>query len=114
MCQDDPKYAPYVEQFAGITNQEIRADAKKLQIDGELQDSRTLAAAGGMGVIAQMAAGVVDLPTIYFPLVGRSSVAARRPRALRVASLSVRALTLLSRKVRCRPPRPQGRPRRAL
>lgn len=61
--KDDPKYAPYVEQFAGISNKKS-ADAKKIQIDGELQDGRTLAAAGWTGTIAQMAAGVVDLPTL--------------------------------------------------
>lgn len=61
--KDDPKYAPYVEQFAGISNRRT-ADAKKLQIDRELQDKRTLDAAGASGVIAQMAAGVVDLPTL--------------------------------------------------
>jgi hypothetical protein len=57
--KDDPKYSPYVEQFAGITNKKY-ADAKKLQIDRELQDGRTLAAAGKMGIVAQMAVGVPD------------------------------------------------------
>lgn len=61
--KDDPKYAPYVDEFAGIFNRRA-ADAKKLQIDREQQDRRTLDAAGGMGVIAQMAAGVIDLPTL--------------------------------------------------
>ena len=61
--KDDQKYAPYVEQFSGITNKKS-AEAKKLQIDRELQDGRTLAAAGWTGTIAQMAAGVVDLPTL--------------------------------------------------
>lgn len=66
--KDDDRYAPYAEEFAGITNR-VSADAKKLQIDREQQDRRTLDAAGGMGVVAQMAAGVVDLPTLL-PLGG--------------------------------------------
>lgn len=66
--KDDSRYAPYAEEFAGITNR-VAADAKKLQIDREEQDRRTLNAAGGMGVVAQMAAGVVDLPTLL-PLGG--------------------------------------------
>lgn len=61
--KDDPKYAPYVEEFSGIFNRKA-ADAKKLQIDREEQDRRTLDAAGGIGYVAQMAAGVVDLPTM--------------------------------------------------
>lgn len=61
--KDDPKYSPYVDEFAGIFNRKS-ADAKKLQIDREEQDRRTLDAAGGLGVIAQMAAGVVDIPTL--------------------------------------------------
>ena len=77
--KDDPKYAPFVEQFAGITNKRT-ADAKKLQIDREQQDNRTLAAAGWTGVVAQMAAGVVDLPTLLPAaggLIGGGSRAAR-------------------------------------
>jgi len=66
--KDDNRYAPYAEEFAGITNR-TAADAKKLQIDREEQDRRTLDAAGGMGVVAQMAAGVVDIPTLL-PLGG--------------------------------------------
>lgn len=61
--KDDPKYAPYVQSFAGIFNRKA-ADALKLQIDRELQDRRTLDAAGGVGILAEMAAGVVDLPSL--------------------------------------------------
>lgn len=61
--KDDPKYSPYVDEFAGIFNRKA-ADAKKMQIDREEQDRRTLDAAGPMGVVAEMAAGVVDLPTL--------------------------------------------------
>lgn len=73
--KDDPKYAPYVDEFAGIFNRKA-ADALKLQIDREEQDRRTLDAAGASGVVAQMAAGVVDLPTLL-PLGGAISVGGR-------------------------------------
>ncbi|WP_246676734.1 hypothetical protein [Mesorhizobium sp. B2-6-7] len=59
----DPKYAPFVTSFAGIRNRKA-GTAQKLRIDQELQDQRTLAASGTMGTIAQVAAGVVDLPTL--------------------------------------------------
>lgn len=61
--KDDPKFAPYVGDFAGIFNKKA-ADAKKLQITSEEQDRRTIDAAGSMGTVAQMAAGVFDLPTL--------------------------------------------------
>jgi hypothetical protein len=61
--KDDPKFSPYVDEFAGIFNRKA-ADAKKLQIEREEEDRRTLDSAGGIGVAAQMAAGVVDLPTL--------------------------------------------------
>lgn len=61
--KDDPKYASYVEEFAGISNRRA-ADALKIQIDREEQDRRTLDSAGFMGVVAQMGAGVIDLPSL--------------------------------------------------
>lgn len=61
--KDDPQFAPYVTDFAGIFNKKA-ADAQKLQIVREQQDRRTIDAAGGMGVVASMAAGVFDLPTL--------------------------------------------------
>ncbi|WP_271896332.1 hypothetical protein [Candidatus Phyllobacterium onerii] len=61
--KNDPKYAPYVADFAGIFNKKA-SDAQKLQIDRELKDKRTIDAAGGMGMVASMAAGVFDLPTL--------------------------------------------------
>lgn len=61
--KDDPRYSPFVDEFAGIFNRKA-ADAKKLQIDQEQQDRRTLNAAGTLGTVAQMAAGVFDLPTL--------------------------------------------------
>ena len=61
--KDDPRYSPYVDQFAGVFNRKA-ADALKLQIDREEQDRRTLQAAGWAGTVAEMAAGVVDLPTL--------------------------------------------------
>lgn len=79
--KDDPKYAPYVEQFAGITNKKY-ADSVKIQIDRELQDHRTVAAAGVMGVIAQFAAGVMD-PTLLIP--GGIVASSAERLALRVA-----------------------------
>lgn len=66
--KDDPKYAPYVEEFAGISNKQA-AEVKKLQIDDGERDRLTLAAAGGTGIVAQMAAGVIDVPTLL-PLGG--------------------------------------------
>ena len=72
--KDDPEYAPYVESFAGIFNKEA-AEAQKQQIKKELQDRRTLDAAGGLGVLAEMTAGVFDLPTLL--PVGGAVTAAR-------------------------------------
>jgi ElaB/YqjD/DUF883 family membrane-anchored ribosome-binding protein len=70
--KDDPVFSPYVEEFAGIFNKQA-ADAKKLQIQRELEDQRTLAASGPMGIVASIGAGVVDLPTLLpigGPLIG--------------------------------------------
>lgn len=61
--KDDPKFAPYVEDFAGIFNTKA-AEAKKQQILKEQQDRRTLEASGALGFVAEMAAGIVDLPTL--------------------------------------------------
>ncbi|MGN7750561.1 hypothetical protein [Sinorhizobium sp. 22678] len=61
--KDDPEFSPYVDQFAGVFNKRA-ADAKKIQIKRELADQRTIDAAGGMGVVAAMAAGVLDIPTL--------------------------------------------------
>ena len=61
--KDDPEFEPHVEEFAGIFNKRA-AEAKKEQIRREMQDRRTLDAAGGMGIAAQIAAGVFDLPTL--------------------------------------------------
>jgi hypothetical protein len=81
--KDDPKYSPFVESFAGIRNKRA-AEAQKLRIDQELQDQRTLSAAGGMGAIAQMAAGVIDLPTL-FPVGGEFVAGGRLARAANIA-----------------------------
>lgn len=59
----DSGYGAYADEAAGIFNRKA-GTAKKLQIDREEQDRRTVEAAGSVGVIAQMAAGVVDLPTL--------------------------------------------------
>lgn len=61
--KDDARYSPYVEKFAGVFNRKA-ADALKMQIDREEQDRRTLQASGGMGTLAEMAAGVIDIPTL--------------------------------------------------
>jgi hypothetical protein len=53
----------YVEQGAGVFNRKA-ADARILQIKREEQDRRTLDAAGGLGTLAEMAAGTFDLPTL--------------------------------------------------
>lgn len=61
--KDDAQYSPYVDEFAGIMNRKA-ADAQKARIAREIEDRRTLDAAGPMGVIASMAAGTFDLPTL--------------------------------------------------
>jgi hypothetical protein len=66
--KDEPEFAPYVDEWAGIFNRKA-AEAKKSQIRRENEDRLTLDAAGGMGILAQLAAGVVDLPTLL-PLAG--------------------------------------------
>jgi len=60
---DDADFAPYAREFAGIRNRKA-ADALKEQIVREQADRRTIEAAGGMGFVAAMAAGVLDLPTL--------------------------------------------------
>jgi hypothetical protein len=81
--KDDPKFSPYVTEFAGIFNKRA-ADAKKQQILQEQADRRTLDAAGGLGTVAELAAGVFDAPTLLVPggialgsARGASSVAGR-------------------------------------
>lgn len=64
--KDDPDFAPYVEEFAGIFNKRA-ADAKKLQIKREEQDRRTVDAGGVAGVIGSMAVGILDAPTLLVP-----------------------------------------------
>ncbi len=61
--KDDPRYGPYVEDFAGILNRRS-ADAMKAKIDQEERDNRTIDAAGFLGTIASGVAGIVDLPTL--------------------------------------------------
>lgn len=82
--KDDPKFAPYVTEFAGIFNKPA-AEAKKQQILKEQQDRRTLDAAGGLGTIAEMAAGIVDLPTLL-PVGGGLMAGARGVGGLAVAT----------------------------
>lgn len=64
--KDDASLTPYAEQFAGIFNRKA-AEAKKAQIAQEQRDRRTLDAAGGMGIVAELAAGVFDAPTFLAP-----------------------------------------------
>lgn len=66
--KDDSRFAPYADQFAGISNRRA-ADALKMQITREEGDRRTLDAAGIMGTIASISAGVFDVPTLL-PLGG--------------------------------------------
>lgn len=61
--KDDPKFAPYVTRFAEIYNKPA-AEAEKQKILKEEQNRRTVDAAGAMGVVASMAAGVFDWPTL--------------------------------------------------
>lgn len=72
--KDDPKFAPYVDEFSGIFNRKA-ADAKKIQITREEQDRRTVEAGGVAGIVGSMAAGVFDLPTLLpigGPLIGQA------------------------------------------
>ncbi len=62
--KDDPEFAPYVDQFAGVFNRKA-ADALKVQIKREEADRRTLDAAGAGGIAASLAAGVIDIPTVF-------------------------------------------------
>lgn len=62
-AKNDPQMASYIDEVAGIFNRKAY-DATVLRIRREEADRRTLDAAGSIGVIAQMAAGVVDLPTL--------------------------------------------------
>lgn len=82
--KDDPEFSPYVDQFAGVFNKRA-ADAKKIQIKRELADQRTIDAAGGMGLVASMAAGVLDIPTLL-PL-GGGALGAGALRAARGAAI---------------------------
>lgn len=82
--KDDPEFSPYVDQFAGVFNKRA-ADAKKIQIKRELADQRTIDAAGGIGVVAAMAAGVLDIPTLL-PL-GGGALGAGAMRAARGAAI---------------------------
>ncbi|WP_247996989.1 hypothetical protein [Brucella tritici] len=66
--KDDPDFAQHVERFGGVFNRKA-ADALKMQIKREEQDRRTVDAAGVSGVIASLAAGFFDIPTL-FPLGG--------------------------------------------
>lgn len=69
--KDDPEFAPDVEAFAGIMNRKA-ADAQKIQVRAENERRKNLAAAGATGVIASMAAGFFDLPTLI-PVGGAAS-----------------------------------------
>jgi hypothetical protein len=57
------EYDQFWEKFQDVRNRKY-ADALKAQIKREAQDRRTLEAAGGVGFLASMAAGVIDLPTL--------------------------------------------------
>ena len=61
--KDDPDFAPRVERFAGVFNKKA-ADALKIQLRQEDEDKRTREAAGVMGVVADLAAGFFDAPTL--------------------------------------------------
>lgn len=84
--KDDPRFAPHVEEFAGIFNRKA-AEAKKQQIIREQQDRRTLEASGSLGFVAEMAAGVVDLPTLL-PIGGAVAAGGRAAMAARVGIAS--------------------------
>lgn len=73
--KDDADFAPHVGRFSGIFNQKA-ADALKLKIKQENTDRRTIDAAGVNGVIASLAAGVFDLPTLL-PVGGGVAYAGR-------------------------------------
>ncbi len=61
--KENPKLAGYEDSFLGVLNRR-RADAVKAQIEMEQRDRETLNAAGWAGTFAQIAAGVIDAPTL--------------------------------------------------
>ncbi|MEN6527586.1 MAG: hypothetical protein ABFD65_13975 [Candidatus Polarisedimenticolia bacterium] len=61
--KENPKLAGYEDSFMGVLNRR-RADAIRSQIEMEQRDRETLDASGWAGTFAQIAAGVIDLPTL--------------------------------------------------
>lgn len=59
----DNGLAGYEDSFMGVMNAR-RADAIRAQIEREKHDRETLEASGWTGTLAQLAAGVFDLPTL--------------------------------------------------
>jgi hypothetical protein len=56
-------YEPYWDRFTDVHNSRY-ATALKSRIDQEIEDRRTLGAAGWKGLVAGMGAGLLDLPTL--------------------------------------------------
>ncbi len=59
----DTKYEEYWESFAPSNNSRY-SDALKAQIDMEEQDRRNVQAGGATGIVASVAGGIVDLPSL--------------------------------------------------
>lgn len=69
------KYEDYWESFTRSNNRRY-SEALKRKIDREEDDRRTIAASGGFGIAAAMAAGVLD-PTILIPVGGQIGAAGK-------------------------------------
>lgn len=83
---EDIKGTPYEEHwssFAGSNNRRF-TDLLKERIDREEENRRTVAAAGGTGTVASIAAAILD-PTLLIPIGGEVAAAGKGAYALRSA-----------------------------
>lgn len=62
-AKEHPSVNDYTDSFVGVLNRP-RAEGIRAQIEMEQRDRETLAASGWNGTLAQLAAGVFDLPTL--------------------------------------------------
>ena len=77
------KYEPFIDQYAGVINEEEEAQIDAL-IDQQLQDRETLAAAGGLGFGLAMLAAIAD-PTTFIPIGGQAAKGVRGANFIRRA-----------------------------
>lgn len=89
---DDIKGTPYEEHWKSFASSNNRrySDMLKARIDREEENRRTVAAAGTTGVIASIAASVLD-PTILIPIGGEVAAAGKGSYAIGRAAVRVGA-----------------------